>query len=73
MSPQQNQTLRMLRMSGGATQVTAAEVFKIRRLPARINELRLMGYGIRRSMRHDAAGQRYAFYELIDRSQEIRA
>jgi len=46
------------------SQVEAAEVFKIRRLASRIHELREIGLNVKRQMKADALGQKYARYHL---------
>jgi len=63
MSPRQQQVLSML-ATGSVTSLEAGAVHKIRQLPARILELKRMGFDIRTHLKRDAAGQRYASYSL---------
>lgn len=46
------------------TQVEAEAVYKIRRLAARIAEMKADGWNIARELRKDLMGQKYARYSL---------
>lgn len=65
MSPRCQQVLNMLK-DGPVTAVEAGTVFKIRQLPARIFDLKAMGFDISTRIHLDQAGQRYARYSLGD-------
>ncbi len=45
--------------------VEAASIYKIRSLPRRIMDLKLLGYEFRSEWRKDPTGQRYKRYILI--------
>lgn len=56
--------LAHLQRRGHITPVEALSVYKITRLAARIEELRMAGYSINTDIRRDDAGARYARYTL---------
>jgi len=61
---QLNLVLEHLFIKSSITQVEAEAVYKIRRLAARISEMKSDGWNIERNIRYDLAGQRYARYSL---------
>jgi hypothetical protein len=63
MSPRCQQVLKLL-AEGPVTAVEAAAVYKIRQLPARIFDLKAMGFDISTRIRRDVTNQRYASYTL---------
>lgn len=56
--------LQHLFVKGSISQVEAEAVYKIRRLASRIFELKQDGWRIKRELKQDLAGQRYARYSL---------
>lgn len=63
---QEQRILAHLRRRGaeGVSGVEAEDLFRVRDLPKRISVLRQQGYNIRRELRTDELGQRYARYYL---------
>lgn len=63
---QKNVILEHLRIRGSISQVEAQEVYKIRRLAARISEMKNESpyYPIKSVLKKDLANQRYAKYYL---------
>ena len=56
--------LHHLKTVGSLTGVQAADLFRIRELPARICELRKLGHDIKSEFKRDILGQRYCKYSL---------
>ena len=65
---QQQKILKHLKTVGSLTGVQAADLYRIRELPARICELRRHGYDIVSEFKRDALGQRYARYTIAKAS-----
>lgn len=64
LTPQASQVLEHMRTAGSITGVEAAAVLKVRHLPRRILDLKQAGVSIRKEMKQDSQGQRYARYWL---------
>lgn len=64
LTPQAAAVLEHLRAAGSITGVEAAAVLKVRHLPRRILDLKERGVSIRKEMKQDSQGQRYARYWL---------
>jgi len=65
MAPQLYQLLTHLKNHGTISNVEAQAMFKMRALPRRIADLRELGYEIKREIRKDSTGQRYARYTFV--------
>jgi hypothetical protein len=64
LTPQAIQVLDHMTVAGSITGVEAAAVLKVRHLPRRILDLKESGISIRKEMKQDSQGQRYARYWL---------
>jgi hypothetical protein len=67
MTPQVQTLLTHLQQHGSISQAEAGLVYRIRALPRRIADLKAEGYNIKRELKVDPMGQRYARYSLIVR------
>ena len=70
LTPQAERVLRHLEIEGSISGVEAASIHKVRHLPRRIADLKEAGYPIRKEMRKDVIGQRYARYFLDTSNKE---
>lgn len=68
MYPQTRKVLAHLEQRGSISPLEAFGTYRITRLAARIKELRDVGFNIVTDMREDAAGTRYASYQLAPRT-----
>ncbi|MBT1154403.1 hypothetical protein J1C56_02235 [Aminobacter anthyllidis] len=64
LAPQAREVLKMLKEAGRITGVQAWNILKVRSLPRRISDLKEAGYNIKKAMKEDHTGQRYAEYTL---------
>lgn len=64
LAPQLSLLVKVL-TNHGSISSSEAQDLRIRALPRRISDLRELGYSIRREIRKDVCGQRYARYFLI--------
>lgn len=64
LTPQVRTLLTHLTDHGSISQAEAGTVYRIRALPRRIADLKAAGYNVRRELKNDATGQRYARYYL---------
>jgi hypothetical protein len=65
MTPQVQTLLTHLQQHGSISQAEAATVYRIRALPRRISDLKEAGWPIKRELKVDPTGQRYARYSLV--------
>jgi hypothetical protein len=65
MSPQVKTLHTHLVNHGSISNIEAQAMFKMRALPRRISDLKELGFKIRREIRRDSTGQRYARYYLV--------
>lgn len=71
MTPQVRTLLNHLQKHESISQAEAATVYRIRALPRRISDLKEAGYNIRRELKTDPTGQRYARYFLDDKTPVV--
>jgi hypothetical protein len=64
LSGQKHTIFEHLKIRGSISQVEAQEVYRIRRLAARISEMKSDGYPIMTVMKKDLSNQKYAKYYL---------
>jgi hypothetical protein len=62
LAPQTQQILKHLQTVGSISGVEAAALYRCRALPRRIADIRDAGHFVRRELKKDATGQRYARY-----------
>lgn len=72
-APQVARVLAHLEEAGSISQAEAHEVHGVRRLAARVLELREQGHDVRSELRNDEAGSRYARYFLYRNGRKVRA
>jgi hypothetical protein len=65
MTPQMKTLLEHLQKHNNISQAEASLLYKIRALPRRISDLKEAGINIRRELRVDPTGDRYARYFLV--------
>lgn len=72
LTPQVQTLLSHLKTHGSITQAEASTVYRMRALPRRISDLKEVGHIIRRELKVDATGQRYAryFYEGFKKPEQ---
>lgn len=67
LKPQARNVLRHLERYGYITPAIAQNTYAIWRLAASIHEIRRKGINVETIVRQDAAGHRYAYYQLANR------
>jgi hypothetical protein len=72
MSPQVKLILKHMISEGSITPIVAATLYKIRSLPRRISDIEhFHKIKVKRELRTDATGQRYAYYTLSPEQKEL--